>query len=986
MSLSKSLVNEYFNFEKKYEKEYGEGVCVLMQVGSFYEIYGYITGNDKTNVKAKIQELATCLNLIIGSKKREAEYLPNFIGFPKVSLAKYIQVLIDKCYTVVLIDEKKVGSKTVRYENGVYTSTIYPIHLIESESRDNSLLSIVIELYKPIKKVNELNILLSICSLNSNTNEFHVYECGKIGTLENQIYENILDEILRISRRYQVQEILFRLIDLHNTNTKLNKQFVCNYLDFEDKNFHWISNLDDYKMFSDISIQNDYFKKIYSHINFGLITPIELFDMERHNLSVINCIYMLEFISRHDRKYIQNIAIPMFIDEYKHLVLEMNTINQLYLIPNNTSSKRQFGSLYDVINKTSSAVGKRELKQILCKPFIDKKDIELRYEFSKELDKLSEEQFIELERIIDDMHDFEKLHRKMSLQFLHPYEFGYLDKTYNNIIKLRECLSESGSNKIIEYCFNNDYFQGLRAYMGKYMQYLEIAELKYNLNETSFSIGKFFKTGSVPEVDEIYNKIEKVECEIEKIRNFYECKLLTMIKTKSENDILKLGYLEQDGWYFTCTKIRGNMFEKVLSKEEYKLLTIKNNTNVCKINTVELKRLSDELITLRGLFLTKQKLIYINFIKQWASESIGLFSILRKFVSTVDITKSNIKCKQLYNYCCPQIVESEESILDAIEIRHPIIERISDSLYIPNDIRLDNTTKGVILYALNSSGKSSLLRSIGLAVIMAQCGLYVACKEFKYAPFTSIITQVDLQDDMWKEQSSFVTEMIGLKKIMKIADKNCLVLCDELTKGTEVRSATSLFAAAVISLVRKQCKCIFTTHLQDVAHLNIIKECKDLSICHLSVVIKDDTIIFERKLKPGPTTDLYGLEVAKAVGLENELVDLAFTIRNELTNQTSVFKELKKSRYNSKKIMYDCEICGYKPIYMPLDTHHIDFQCNADSNGFNGHFHKNSKSNLVSICKKCHVKVHNNEIKINGYIMSTTGRHLDYEDLLINKI
>ena len=356
------------------------------------------------------------------------------------------------------------------------------------------------------------------------------------------------------------------------------------------------------------------------------------------------------------------------------------------------------------------------------------------------------------------------------------------------------------------------------------------------------------------------------------------------------------------------------------------------------------------------------------------------FNKLSEYISTIDIIKSNICCKRLYKYCKPNLLESSDSCIIAKSIRHPIIERINtDFEYIPNDISLTKSNGGMILYALNSCGKSSLLRSIGLSLVMAQCGMYVPCSDFDYVPFDSIITQVDLYDNLWKAQSSFISEMIGLRRILSLANERCLVLSDELTKGTEVVSATSIFASSVLELIKKGCKFVFTTHLQDVAKLDIIKSCPQLSICHLSVDIKPDgTIYFERKLQSGPSSELYGLEVAKAVGIPDYLLDQAFQIRNTLTNNNTLSKG---SRYNKSKILSSCEICNYSPSNhtdIPLDTHHINFQCNADQNGFNDHFYKHSKFNLVCLCKNCHINVHKGLIYISGYKQTSNGKILDY--------
>ena len=167
------------------------------------------------------------------------------------------------------------------------------------------------------------------------------------------------------------------------------------------------------------------------------------------------------------------------------------------------------------------------------------------------------------------------------------------------------------------------------------------------------------------------------------------------------------------------------------------------------------------------------------------------------------------------------------------------------------------------------------------------------------------------------------------------------------------------------------------------AAINQIKNLHNLNIKHLSVTVESDNIIFDRKLKDGSGPDIYGLEVAKNIIQLNEFIDTAFIIRNELIGNANKVISTKKSNYNKKKIMTNCEVCNYSPKKgeIPLDTHHIIEQKYANENGFydNKHFHKNEKFNLTTLCKECHKKIDTGELIIHGYKKSTLGIFLDYK-------
>jgi DNA mismatch repair protein MutS len=277
-----------------------------------------------------------------------------------------------------------------------------------------------------------------------------------------------------------------------------------------------------------------------------------------------------------------------------------------------------------------------------------------------------------------------------------------------------------------------------------------------------------------------------------------------------------------------------------------------------------------------------------------------------------------------------------------------------------------------------------MLRAVGINLILAQCGLYTACKSFEYYPFNTMISQVDLTDNLFANKSSFIVEMCGLKKILNCSGPNTLILADEMCKGTEYFSAQGIVASCIIELIKTNSKFFFTTHLHDLTKIKDIKNEKRLQISHLNVDFKDDVIIFERKLKDGSGSDLYGLEVCKSIIQKSCFIDTAFEIRNTIINNKTSILSSKKSRYNSKKIVDHCEICNYVPKTkksQPLETHHINEQQNCDEQGFvnDKHFHKNKTFNLVSLCRECHQKIDTEELIIRGYKQSTSGIILDYD-------
>ena len=325
-----------------------------------------------------------------------------------------------------------------------------------------------------------------------------------------------------------------------------------------------------------------------------------------------------------------------------------------------------------------------------------------------------------------------------------------------------------------------------------------------------------------------------------------------------------------------------------------------------------------------------------------------------KYVSLLDvlITKAHIAKK--YNYCCPQLKEGEKSFFIAKQMRHCLIEHLNkNELYVPNDISLGKD--GILLYGTNAVGKSSLIRSIGICIVLAQSGMFVPCSEFSFKPYNAIFTRILGNDDIFKGLSTFAVEMSELRTILNNSNENSLILGDELCSGTETNSAISIFVAGLTKLHAKKSSFIFATHFHQITKMKRIKKLNNLLMKHMEVKYNPakDLLIYNRKLKDGPGNSMYGLEVCKSLSLPQDFLELAYEIRNEDN------KKYKKTRYNAKKIKGKCELCKEES----KDIHHLQFQEDADEDGYIKHFHKNHPANLMSICKKCHNYITKNEIR-----------------------
>jgi DNA mismatch repair protein MutS len=390
-----------------------------------------------------------------------------------------------------------------------------------------------------------------------------------------------------------------------------------------------------------------------------------------------------------------------------------------------------------------------------------------------------------------------------------------------------------------------------------------------------------------------------------------------------------------------------------------------NNT----IHSQQIYELCASVVSLRVKISDTVSVLYYQFISS-LHEYYHDFENMVAFVSAVDMIQNRCYVARKYRYCRPEIAkegshDKDASFVRATALRHCLIERINeDECYVTNDVELGCGVDGMLLYGTNAVGKTSLIRAIGVAVIMAQAGFYVPASGFVYRPYRAIMTRILGNDNLFKGLSTFVVEMSELRVILRMADQCTLVLGDELCSGTEMDSAISIFVAGLQHLYHAGASFIFATHLHEIAGYSEIREMAPrLRLAHMRVFYDKsrDTLVYDRKLQEGAGESMYGLEVCKSLHLPDDFLENANQIRvkyrgvSTKTPTASILDDSVQSRYNAAKLRRLCELCEKA---RGTEVHHLQHQESADADHFIGHIHKNHPANLASICEDCHREIH----------------------------
>lgn len=987
---NKNIINEYFRLQTKYSKLYGINNTILfLQVGSFHEAY---QTNEEGFDLIKISEL---LNIIVSKKNKSILEVSNknpfMLGFPSIALSKFLKILIDYGFNVVIGDQITPPPNPKRAITGIYSPGTY---LDDNIPDANNIISIYIEEIEDFIKKKE-NLITGISLIDLTTGKSLIHEILAVKNDNNYI----LDEIFRFITSFSIKEIIIT----SNNLKKYKLDDIINYLEINDKIYkhQTITQLIDNnkKSIYKLNYQQEFLKKIYPE--HGYLSPIEYLDLENKEYGRLSFIILLSYAYDHSHNIINNLNKPIFYEDNKHLYLGNNAIYQLNLITfdknNQTglfSNKVSIKSVFDLINKTSTAIGHRFLKENLCNPLNNIDLILERYNIINILIEKKEENNID--KLLFNIYDIEKLYRKISLLIINPIEF------YKWILSLDKIL------ELLNYIYKKNLFENYKELILKLIKFINtkllsisklflIEELqKYYINDIS---GKIFHSKSYEDIDELLLKINKCEQFITAIASFFSKILETSMKIETDNNFIKIDYNERDGHFLSLTKRRAEILESVL--KENKNLTFKYNNinyeinckllefkylpkgNNAKIFIKEIMINSSKILEYQDQLKNLQKKYFCDFLNILRND-IKEFTEINNLIGLIDFLNCGAKIASKYHYTIPIIDNkyNNKSYFKAEELRHPIIERINKNEYIPISLELGTENQdGILLFGLNSAGKSSLQKAIGINIILAQMGYPVASKEFIYYPYESLFTRISSNDNLFKGLSSFSLELTEIKNIIKKSNQNTLVIADEVCRGTENKSSLIIVMAIIEILSKLKTSFISATHLHDIINFEQLHKLKNIKLYHLHITYDEinNNITYDRLLKSGSGDSFYGLNIAKFLINDNNFIEIANSIKNEYFGNNNIF-ELKTSNYNSNIIMDKCYICYYIPKKneIPLETHHINFQKNF-INGFNKdkfHLNKNQDCNLVVLCSKCHDKIDKNKIVINGWT--------DYENKKLN--
>lgn len=1011
------IFTEYFKYTKENREKYGEKMIVLMQVGSFYEIYAVKDQTSGFVSESLIVEVGELCQLTVIQKT--ISYGANgkimMAGIPLQQLDKYLNKLLECGFVVPLyLQDKdgKKGNKRIPHELiQVYSpGTILSYDTDTSSQITNNMMCIWIEICKSIKNVNsgcvsktKDTMVIGVSVINNFTGKSYLFEYS----VPFLMIPSTFDELERCVSVFLPSELLLLSPFDEKTIQKI-KQFAR----ISSSSVHTFDtrNVDDKKIINCSS--QKYIKEIISSL-FNPETYSLCSEFHQNMLASQAFCFMTNFIQEHNRELVRKISIPDFNNSSDNVILANHTLMQLNIIDDQSidgKNSGQFSSVLSLLNKCCSAMGKRKFRHQLTSPSFNEEWLNGEYHMISSM--LSENNYCLItpfRKQIRQIYDIEKICRQLVVRKIYPSSVANLYKSIEIVEQLNTCLFELPE---ISNYLCDDFLEETEdgnVYMKKSCdsvisflnQYFYIDLCSVISSTTTFDVN-IIKPGFSDELDEKIRLLNNANEVFGKLHEFLNGVVQKQEKS-SESEYVKIP--DKSTRSLQITTKRSEILKKIISTRavsgeqlsdpikimlsgtesvsfsmnDIKFTKISSSSTIMNISFPLLDKTCSDITELHDKIDKLIAKVYLEILKKLEDTFFETIENIASYVSKIDVLQAKVFSAKEYNYCRPEIVtESSKSFVDSVDLRHCLIEHLQQNeLYVPNDISLGSDNKdnvdGLMLYGTNAVGKTSLIRALGVSIIMAQSGMFVPCSQFRYKPYTAIYSRILANDNLFKGLSTFAVEMSELRIILKMADQNSLILGDELCSGTETESALSIFIAGLMELHNKKSSFIFATHFHEIVDYEEIVGMKNLKMKHLSVIYdrENECLIYDRKLKDGSGPKTYGLEVCKSLYLGDDFLEKAYAIRNKYYPETKGMLSDSPSRYNSGKIRGVCEKCKNKPAQ---ETHHMQEQKHANDNGFIGSFHKNHVANLLSLCQDCHkAEHHSDEPSIKKRTKTTKG-------------
>ena len=539
-------------------------------------------------------------------------------------------------------------------------------------------------------------------------------------------------------------------------------------------------------------------------------------------------------------------------------------------------SREKRGTLFWVLDKTKTSMGRRLLRSSIEQPLLSVNSINRRLNAVTELTRNSI-LISELAAALDGVYDMERLMTRVVYGNPPVKDMIALGATTARLPAIKELLGEVQCALLREIEQNIDPLEDVARLIGSAIDPDSDIPLKE---------GGVIREGYDKQLDEarhLSKDIRGILAEIEERE-----KDATGIRT------LRIGYNRVFGYYIEVS----NSFKDQVPAHYIRKQTL---TNAERYITEEIKELEERVLHAQQEAIDRASELYEQ-VRATVAAELPRIQQTAAAVAGLDMLCGLATVALNNNYCCPTVDLSDE--IEISEGRNPVVEQLLDGVpFVPNDTKLNNRENQIaVLTGPNMAGKSTYMRQVALIVLMAQVGSFIPAASARIGIVDGIYTRVGASDDLTTGQSTFMVEMSEVANILKEATEKSLLILDEIGRGTSTYDGMSI-ARAVIEYIadRKKlgAKTLFATHYHELTELEELIPC--VKNYNVAVKKRGEDIVFLRRIIPGGVDESYGIEVSKLAGIPRWVIDRAYEVLSSLEEGQTVSEAKVKTRAKPKE-------------------------------------------------------------------------------------
>ena len=603
------------------------------------------------------------------------------------------------------------------------------------------------------------------------------------------------------------------------------------------------------------------------------VSSLKGFAVDRYPLAVCSAGALVFYLEQTHHTGLKNICSIGRIDEGSFVWMDRFTLRNLEIFGSNAG--REGTSLVDVLDRCSSPMGSRLLREWLSLPIIDIPSLNARYDVVQFFFD-NEEALQEMRSRISEVGDLDRITARAATGKINPREVMQLARSLRQMTPIRQMCSGTGIAALDRLAKGLKDTDPLLARIERTMAQNPAAQI---------GKGEVIAPGFSKELDELR--------ELSSGGKGYLAAMQQREIERTGISSLKIGYNNVFGYYI---EVRNSFRDQVPPEWVRKQTLVSGERYV----TEELKEYERKILDAEGSIYELESALYAALVEDIRKKIKDIQSDCA-VVSQLDVLQGFALQAIERNYCRPVLDKSLS--FDIKAGRHPVIETMMrpGEQYVPNDIAMDSKREQImILTGPNMAGKSALLRQTALIVLMAQTGSFVPAAEARIGVFDKIFTRVGATDNISRGESTFMVEMLETSMIMHNLSERSLVLMDEIGRGTSTYDGMSI-ASALVEYVHEKghgAKTLFATHYHELNDL----EARFSRVHNWHIAVKEEghDVIFLRKLERGGVAHSFGIHVARMAGMPQEVIQAA----------ERTLKELERREKNAEAISKDTAADG----------------------------------------------------------------------------